>query len=396
MSPTLQHLKLAATRLLRNVVTALRRALHGFDRLFGRHPLPRPDTATAAHDAAAPTTGEAHEIELREAVEPSTAAPRLKAGRALAPSAGEFVSGFFSHPEGDRHYKLYVPAPRGDHQPVPLLVMLHGCTQDPDDFAIGTGMNELARERGFFVLYPAQAVNANMSRCWNWFMRRHQRRDSGEPALLADMTRDVMERHTIDPSRVYVAGLSAGGAMAAILAQTYPDLYAAVGVHSGLAHGAAHDVPSAVAAMKEADVGHRRWPYQPLLPVPGMVLRVPTIVFHGDDDTTVHPLNGEQVIAACVGSEEPALDGAAQVRIEQGHTPAGLAYTRSTYLHANGEALAEHWMVHGVGHAWSGGHAGGSYTDARGPDASQEMLRFFLQHPQHSLRRFEALQFAAG
>jgi poly(hydroxyalkanoate) depolymerase family esterase len=279
--------------------------------------------------------------------------------RRQPPHTGQFVSGSHADANGSRDYKLYVP-PGFAGQALPLVVMLHGCTQDPDDFAAGTGMNEAALERGFFVLYPAQAQHVNASRCWNWFKHNHQRRGRGEPALLAGMTREVMKRQPIDPDRVYVAGLSAGGAMAAILGDAYPDLFAAVGVHSGLPSGSASDVGSAFAAMKSGAAAGGSTGRTP-----------PTIVFHGDQDTTVHPVNGEQVIAASAAGATPEF-----VRARSGN---GRAYTRGIYRDAGGRVVAEHWLVHGAGHAWSGGNPRGSYADPRGPDATRAMLGFFLQ-----------------
>ena len=180
------------------------------------------DTATATA-AAAPTT--------------TTTATAT----ATATGAGTFTSGSHTHATLTRRYKLYVPT-QSTGQPQPLVVMLHGCTQNPDDFAVGTGMNERAREQGFCVLYPEQSQDANPQRCWNWFKHNHQRRGSGEPALIASMTQAIMKEHNIDPRRVFIAGLSAGGAMAAIVADAYPDIFAAVGVHSGLPNGAASNV----------------------------------------------------------------------------------------------------------------------------------------------------------
>jgi poly(hydroxyalkanoate) depolymerase family esterase len=243
---------------------------------------------------------------------------------------------------------------------LPLVVMLHGCTQDPDDFAAGTRMNDAAQLQGCFVLYPAQSTKANPQRCWNWFKHSHQQRGRGEPALLAAMTREIMSQHGIDPARVYVAGLSAGGAMAAILGDAYPDLFAAVGVHSGLAAGSAKDLPSALAAMRQGAAAAG-------VPQSG----VATIVFHGDADTTVHPQNGQHVLSASAG---PAL--APEVDTHRGNN-----YTRTLHRDAQGRVRAEHWSVHGVGHAWSGGSNAGSYTAPAGPDATGEMLRFFLEHP---------------
>jgi poly(hydroxyalkanoate) depolymerase family esterase len=282
--------------------------------------------------------------------------------------AGRFIAGNYANGAADRDYKLYIP-PGADGGALPLVVMLHGCTQHPDDFAAGTEMNEAAQAQGFYVLYPAQSRKANPQGCWNWFKHSHQQRGRGEPALLAGMTRHVMAQHAIDPKRVYVAGLSAGGAMAAILGSAYPDLYSAVGVHSGLAAGVASDLPGALAAMKGGGTV-----------APDNAHGLPTIVFHGDADATVHPSNADQVVAACAGKDS-------QVETQQVRDPGSRAFTRRIHSDpASGRVLAEHWLVHGASHAWSGGNARGSYTDSRGPDASAEMVRFFLEHPHHPLQ----------
>ncbi|GJD51174.1 hypothetical protein OPKNFCMD_3926 [Methylobacterium crusticola] len=279
----------------------------------------------------------------------------------VAPGAGRFLSARFANAAGERAYRLYVPG-RYRGRPVPLVVMLHGCTQSPEDFAAGTGMNHLAEAETFLVAYPAQAAAANHARCWNWFSTADQGRDRGEAALVAGLTRAVMEAYAVDPRRVYVAGLSAGGAAAANLAAAYPDLYAAVGVHSGLCAGAAHDLPSALAAMRQGAAGPR-----------AQGAAIPTIVFHGDQDTTVHPRNGAHLIAAT---------GGAPLREEAGQAPGGHAWRRSLFGDAAGRPAFEHWVIQGSGHAWSGGDAAGSYTDPRGPDASREMWRFFAEHPR--------------
>lgn len=311
------------------------------------------------------------------------------------PAQGRVVRDTYACPEGQLQWRMYVP-PAYAGQALPLVVMLHGCTQDPDDFATGTAMDEAARLQGFFVLYPAQAQSANPQRCWNWFKHSHQQRGKGEPAVLAGLTRQVMADYGIDATRVYVAGLSAGGAMAAILGEAYPDLYAAVGVHSGLAAGAANDLPSALAAMQGGAVDLRASTglaglagmpgamHRPARSAPSKAsrgsggTRVPTIVFHGDQDHTVHPVNAEHIMAACTApaANDEALN-CSEERLRSGN---GRAYTRRLHADGKGQPVAEHWIVHGAGHAWSGGSSRGSYTDASGPDATAEMLRFFFSH----------------
>lgn len=273
-----------------------------------------------------------------------------------------------------RDYKLFVPALRtGQPLPRPLVVLLHGCGQDPDDFARGTAMNEAAAEQGCYVLYPAQSRMANAQGCWNWFKHGHQARGHGEPALLAAMTREVVLRHALDARRVYVAGLSAGGAMAAILAQAYPELYAALGVHSGLAPGVAVDLQSALMAMRGMAFGAK----SPSRAAGG----VPLIAFHGDADDVVHVSNSHRLIAALAGGTDPA-----QVRrLPGGHLRDA---TRSLYRSSDdGRVLAELWTIHGAPHGWSGGMAGGSFTDPLGPSATAQMLRFFLESNSQSARQ---------
>jgi poly(hydroxyalkanoate) depolymerase family esterase len=280
------------------------------------------------------------------------------------PDGARFDELNYANAAGSRAYKLYVPSGHAG-QALPLVVMLHGCTQSPDDFAAGTQMNALAEEQTFLVAYPAQTQTANMSKCWNWFSAGDQRRDHGEPSLIAGITRQIMSDFPVEQGRVYIAGLSAGGAAAAIMGATYPDLYAAVGVHSGLACGAARDLPSALAAMKQGGTGSLRG---------GGSGGVPTIVFHGDRDTTVNPVNGDQVLAQAKASAD------LETAVKRGQSPGGMGYTCTVHTDATGRAMLEHWVLHGAGHAWSGGSAAGSYTDPRGPDASREMVRFFLDH----------------
>jgi poly(hydroxyalkanoate) depolymerase family esterase len=333
---------------------AIQRALH-----LNRHPAPVAPEEPA--DSVIVLDGLVREIDTPAETSPprDTAAP-ADAPTQAPPRPARFDELPFATAQGLRHFKLFTPAGLADDQPAPLLVMLHGCKQHPDDFAAGTRMNELAQEQGFRVLYPAQAPRSNAHRCWNWFQPGDQKRGGGEPALLAAITRHVMQSHAVHAERVYVAGLSAGGAMATILANEYPDLFAAVGVHSGLPQGSASDVASAFNAMKHGPRGAACKPAS---------ARVPLIVFHGDLDATVHPRNSELLLA-----------GAAPAEVNAGGVQGGHGYVRSVFRDAAGRVVAEHWLVHGCGHAWSGGSPKGSYTDARGPDASREMWRFFTEH----------------
>jgi poly(hydroxyalkanoate) depolymerase family esterase len=298
---------------------------------------------------------------------------------AVVPAGGRFIERSYTNRAGTRAYKLYIPSGYVG-QEVPLVVMLHGCTQNPDDLAAGTRMNALAEEHTFLVAYPAQAAADNSSKCWNWFQAADQRRGRGEPSLIAGITCEVVGDYHVATGRVYVAGMSAGGAMAAIMGTAYPDLYAAIGVHSGLAPGAAHDLSSAFVAMRQGGSATARRD----VPAGEYGRVVPVIVFHGDRDTTVHPSNADHLLAHYRAAACPGRDGAGAplVRVQQGQVPGGRAYTRATHHDAGGRAIAERWTVHGLGHAWSGGSRPGSYTDPKGPDASAEMVRFFREHQQ--------------
>jgi poly(hydroxyalkanoate) depolymerase family esterase len=289
-----------------------------------------------------------------------------------AAPGGEFTQRSFTNGAGTRDYKLYLPrgytADAGP--PLPLVVMLHGCTQSPDDFATGTRMNQFADTHGFVVAYPAQAPRANGARCWNWFRTDDQAHGRGEPSMIAGIAHQIVADHRVDPRRIFVAGLSAGAAMAVILGETYPDVFAAVGAHSGLPYAAAHDVSSAFAAMKGGALR------EPGSKPGGARAAVPTIVFHGDADHTVAASNGLAIVRDAAGTSPPERHATPAADAMQGMR----AYSRDVFA-AAGRARVEHWLVHGAGHAWSGGSAAGSYTDPAGPDASAEMIRFFLQQP---------------
>ena len=280
------------------------------------------------------------------------------------PANAQFLSLSHSSPEGSRDYRLYVPAelPAGQ---VPLIVMMHGCTQSPEDFANGTGLNQLAEEFGFLIAWPAQTNGANMQKCWNWYRPEDQARERGEPGLIAGIVTDILASHDVDPARIYIAGLSAGGAIAAIMGAAYPEVFAAIGVHSGLPVGAARDMPSAFSAMRSGAEGAT------------LHNSTPTIVFHGLADSTVHPSNGDAVMAQSLGSRS----GTKRARVN-GVSDGGRKYRLTRHSLPDGTTTAEHWEIDGAGHAWAGGQPSGSYTDPEGPDASREMVRFFFQHKQ--------------
>jgi poly(hydroxyalkanoate) depolymerase family esterase len=290
------------------------------------------------------------------------------------PRSGPVLSGLFlelsyANAAGQRSCKLYVPSGHTG-QAVPLIVMLHGGTQSADDFAAGTRMNELAERQGFLVAYPEQSRGANPKGYWNWFQPKDQRRGSGEPSLIAGLTDHIIDKYTIDVRRVYVAGFSAGGAMAAVMASAYPDVYAAAGVHSGLAAGAAYDIPSAFAAMAQGAPTHASPP-------------VPLIVFHGDGDSIVDHINAECLVRAVL----PDATDRQRPVTTRAQVPGGHVYTRRIYADRDGTPRAEQWTIHHAGHAWSGGSPHGTYTDPHGPDASAELIRFFAQCAHTYARR---------
>ena len=306
---------------------------------------------------------------------PRTAQPAADPTITQPVRQSRFTEGHFGEPL-KRRYMLYEPASRRPG-PAPMLVLLHGCNQGAEDFAAGTRMNEAAEDAGMFVLYPEQSLLANPMRCWNWYAPQAPAGGTGEASLIAALTRQVAAEHGIDPTRVYVAGMSAGGAMAGVLARDHPDLYAALGVHSGVPAGHANSLYSALRLMSRG-------------PAPGQIeasqggedgasRAIPSIVFHGDEDTTIHSSNA-QAIHADPASDQPEHIQVGSLQSSTESTDDERGITRSVEYGPGGVTNRELWIVHGAGHAWAGGSGEERYTDASGPTASREMLRFFLQH----------------
>jgi poly(hydroxyalkanoate) depolymerase family esterase len=300
---------------------------------------------------------------------------------------GTYLSGSFTNDAGSREYKLFVPSGyKGQH--VPLVVMLHGCGQNPDDFAAGTKMNSIAERENFLVLYPAQSVEANTDKCWNWFEPAHQERGKGEPSLIAGMTQSIISKYKIDANKVYIAGMSAGGAMTTLVGASYPDIFAAIGVGAGLEYKAANDLLSAVAAMETGGPDPNQQGGLAYLNMGSAARVLPTILFHGDADLVVNVVNAHQTIAQWAQTSDYADDGLDNdsvsdltASITQGKVEGGYEYDKYVYQNSKGKSIMEKWIVKTMGHKWSGGSTSGSHTDPKGPDASEEMIRFFFEHP---------------
>lgn len=304
----------------------------------------------------------------------------------IVANAGKWESASVTNAAGSREYKLWVPSGYDKGKRLPLLMMLHGCMQTPEGLAAISGMNELADRQTFLVVYPEQTAGANPLKCWNWFDPAHQMRESGEPSLLAAITTQVSASHKADSNRTYVAGISAGGAMAIVMGVTYPDLFAAIGVSAGLEFKAAVTVEGGLTAMKQGGPDPAA---QGLLAFRAMGdkaharRRMPVIIFQGDADPFVNPANAEQVIQqwattnAYLSNKKPASDVTTQPVAMEGSVTGGHAFTRFVYKDRTGRNLMEKWIVKGMGHAWSGSPAAGPFADPKGPNASAELWRFF-------------------
>jgi poly(hydroxyalkanoate) depolymerase family esterase len=339
-------------------------------------------SAGLANAGAASPAGDVIDVEVRERPDRPEDRDEPLAPDSPAAGPGNFTWHRHDGRAGSRRFKTYVPATcRG--RVVPLIVMLHGCRQDPDDFATGTRMNRLADEHGFIVAYPQQPARANGSSCWNWFEPRDQRRDGGEPELIAGIVQQIVAQGQVDASRVFVAGLSAGAAMALVLAHTHAEVFASIGVHSGLPYAVAHDVGSAFAAMSGGNT-RRTASRASTAPAqrrpPGSV---PTIIFHGERDGTVNVRNADIIAAEALQGFESRDGKPLRPGVPKRGTAGGRDFTRTVYVDdsvdGNGQVLLEDWRIGGAGHAWSGGSAAGSFADPQGPDASAAMVDFFLR-----------------
>lgn len=305
--------------------------------------------------------------------------------------AGQFWTGTFAAGTYQgRNYWLYVPLSYRHGTPIPLLVMLHGCSQTPGDFAVGTEMNRYADQDHLLVLYPEQPRKANAGKCWNWFQPEHQARGSGEPAEIVALVEQVRAGYTVDTNRVYAAGISAGAAMAVILAATYPDVFAAIGVSAGVAYKASTNLPGSLLVMARGNADPRRQGQLAYAAMGRHRRVVPVIAFHGTSDTTVSPRNGEHVISQWFWTNRLVTNGASDDQAEPipavvtpDSVPGGRSFTEYVYHDQHGRTMLKKYLIDGMKHGWSGGAADGSFTDPLGPKASRLMLDFFLSHTLH-------------
>jgi poly(hydroxyalkanoate) depolymerase family esterase len=307
------------------------------------------------------------------------AAPVRAAGPEPA-AVGRWVESTYAGAAGSRRYKLYVPGSYDPARRHMLVVLLHGCTQDADDLARGTRVAEHAEREGFLALLPEQPVSANPKKCWNWYDPAHQRRDAGEPALVAGITERVMTDYAVDPARVHLAGISAGAAMASLVAVAYPERYASLALHSGLAWRPATDVTGALGAMMKGAADPDALGAQALEAMGARARAVPALIIHGGRDAVVDPANGRQGARQWAVTDARALGVASLATVESAGQGGGYSWTRTCYSGVT-RCLVEELVVHELGHAWSGGSREGTFTDERGPDATGEMVRFFREHP---------------
>jgi poly(hydroxyalkanoate) depolymerase family esterase len=297
---------------------------------------------------------------------------------AAAADTARVIAGEYESEHGVRSYRLYVPAGPG-RTARPLVVMLHGCAQTAAELATAGRLDSLGAEFGALVLLPEQPATANPLRCWNWFVPAHQARDAGEPAIIAGLTRHIAREHGADAERVVLGGLSAGGAMAVLTGLAYPDLYAAIGTHSGVGWRVAGDVPGAFAAMRGGGVDAAAQARAAHAAMGARARVVPVIAIHGAADTVAHPTATDGLVAQLAALHRLVAPGA-ELRADTSRMEAGGYPVEVRRYTAGGRVVLEHWVVAGLAHALSGGDSAARWTDARGPDAAREMLRFMLSH----------------
>jgi poly(hydroxyalkanoate) depolymerase family esterase len=318
------------------------------------------------------------------------AALTTAAGGAGASGTARFEQRTYTNAAGTRTYWLYVPSGyRG--QKVPLVVVLHGCSQNALSIAIDTEFNDYAERDTFLVAYPEQPSSANASQCWNWFLPEHQRRGSGEASIIAGIATSVAREFSVDRRRTHVTGMSAGGAMTVNLGATYPDVFASIGVSAGVEYKAAQDVASGVLVLQTGGPDPDQQGALAYVAMERAARTVPVIVFHGDLDQTVRPVNGDQVLSQWAQTNDLVDDRVdndtvsdAPAATVAGTVPGGRAWTRYEYELRPEGPLLEKWIVHGMTHKWSGGAEGQTFTDPAGPEATEEMLRFFASHPRRN------------
>jgi len=314
--------------------------------------------------------------------------------KARASSSGIWQQYAYNGPAGSRPYFVYTPANYQVGTAVPMIVMLHGCTQTPADFAAGTQMDQLADQKQFIVVYPQQTSTYNQESCWNWFDPADQSRGSGEPAIIAGIAQAVAQntsQWTIDTHRIYVAGLSAGAAMSVIMGATYPDIFAAIGVQSGLEYKAATTSNDAFTALRQGGPDPTQQGQVAYNAMGSAARVVPTITLHGTSDYLVYPVNGEQVVQQWMQTDHLASQNTYNASFNSptsttnGQVAGGRSYTVYTWNDNNGNEVQEYWVVNAMGHAWSGGSNSGSYTDPQGPSATQAIYNFFMSHAAGSV-----------
>jgi poly(hydroxyalkanoate) depolymerase family esterase len=312
------------------------------------------------------------------------ALPGLAPWRASrAPLMSGWIPGRFPHAlragafRRQRDYFLYIPATVGRRDRVPLVVMLHGCSQDAQTFAQGSRMNELADEHRFLVLYPQQSLRANAWRCWNWFEPRTAD-GAGEAAAIAALVHEIARRYPVDGSRVYVVGISAGGAMTAILALCYGALFAACAIVAGMMYRAADSALAGARAMRNgAPVSPESMADEAASRLSRKMRFVPALVIHGTQDSVVHPRNAEQTVrqfrrfAELLGTPPEPLTDAEEQRISS----EGRSYRQRDYGRG-GQPLLRSILIEGLGHAWSGGDERFQFNDSAQPDASRLIWDF--------------------